>query len=47
MGLARADEASGSRGSSKDAMALFHDFTGEAPRIEPLLQCRGLDGSVD
>ncbi len=34
-----------SRGGSKDAMALFHDFTGEAPTIEPLLQRRGLDGS--
>ncbi|MFA6230848.1 MAG: M3 family metallopeptidase [Rhodanobacter sp.] len=34
-----------SRGGSKDAMALFHDFTGEAPAIEPLLQRRGLDGS--
>ncbi len=35
-----------SRGGSKDAMKLFHDFTGRDPWIEPLLKRRGLDGSV-
>jgi peptidyl-dipeptidase Dcp len=32
-----------SRGGSKDAMKLFHDFTGRDPWIEPLLKRRGLD----
>lgn len=36
-----------SQGGSKDAMQLFHDFTGEAPTIEPLLKRRGLDAAVD
>ncbi|HEY3663839.1 MAG TPA: M3 family metallopeptidase [Chthoniobacterales bacterium] len=31
-----------SRGGSKDAMKLFHDFTGRDPYIEPLLERRGL-----
>jgi peptidyl-dipeptidase Dcp len=31
-----------SRGGSKDALALFHDFTGRDPYIEPLLVRRGL-----
>ncbi|MEO5754998.1 MAG: M3 family metallopeptidase [Chthoniobacterales bacterium] len=31
-----------SRGGSKDAMKLFHDFTGRDPWIEPLLKRRGL-----
>ncbi len=31
-----------SRGGSKDAMKLFHDFTGKDPYIEPLLERRGL-----
>lgn len=35
-----------SRGGSKDAMKLFHDFTGRDPWIEPLLKRRGLDGAV-
>ena len=35
-----------SRGGSKDAMQLFHDFTGRDPWIEPLLKRRGLDGAV-
>ncbi|HET9047752.1 MAG TPA: M3 family metallopeptidase [Chiayiivirga sp.] len=33
-----------SRGGSKDALELFEDFTGHAPRIEPLLERRGLTG---
>jgi len=32
-----------SRGGSADALALFRDFTGGAPYIEPLLKRRGLD----
>lgn len=32
-----------SRGGSKDAMKLFHDFTGRDPWIEPLLKRRGLE----
>jgi peptidyl-dipeptidase Dcp len=32
-----------SRGGSKDAMKLFHDFTGRDPWIEPLLERRGLE----
>ncbi|MBA3830802.1 MAG: M3 family metallopeptidase [Chthoniobacterales bacterium] len=36
-----------SRGGSKDAMKLFHDFTGRDPWIEPLLKRRGLDGAAD
>jgi len=32
-----------SQGGSKDAMELFSDFAGHAPRIEPLLERRGLD----
>ncbi len=35
-----------SRGGTKDAMQLFHDFTGRDPWIEPLLKRRGLDGAV-
>jgi len=35
-----------SRGGSKDAMKLFHDFTGRDPWIEPLLKRRGLDGAA-
>ena len=35
-----------SRGGTKDAMKLFHDFTGRDPWIEPLLKRRGLDGAV-
>ena len=31
-----------SRGGSVDAMELFDDFTGHEPRIEPLLEKRGL-----
>lgn len=31
-----------SRGGSKEAMSLFHDFAGREPRIEPLLERRGL-----
>ncbi|UJJ51530.1 MULTISPECIES: M3 family metallopeptidase [Rhodanobacter] len=36
-----------SRGGSKDALQLFRDFTGQEPKIEPLLKRRGLDGAVD
>ena len=32
-----------SRGGSREAMSLFHDFTGRDPYIEPLLRRRGLD----
>jgi peptidyl-dipeptidase Dcp len=32
-----------SRGGSKDAMQLFHDFAGRAPDIKPLLERRGLE----
>jgi peptidyl-dipeptidase Dcp len=32
-----------SQGGSKDAMELFSDFAGHTPRIEPLLERRGLD----
>ncbi len=32
-----------SRGGSKDALELFQDFTGQEPKIEPLLEKRGLD----
>ncbi|MGH8095375.1 MAG: M3 family metallopeptidase [Chthoniobacterales bacterium] len=32
-----------SRGGSRDAMKLFHDFTGRDPWIEPLLKRRGLE----
>ena len=32
-----------SRGGSRDALQLFRDFTGQEPRIEPLLRKRGLD----
>jgi peptidyl-dipeptidase Dcp len=31
-----------SRGGSKEASELFVDFTGHEPRIEPLLERRGL-----
>ena len=34
-----------SRGGSKDAMELFTDFSGHEPRIEPLLERRGLESS--
>jgi peptidyl-dipeptidase Dcp len=34
-----------SRGGSKDAMALFQDFAGHAPQIEPLLEKRGLSAA--
>jgi peptidyl-dipeptidase Dcp len=34
-----------SQGGSKDAMELFTDFAGHEPRIEPLLERRGLDSS--
>ncbi|MGB5938519.1 MAG: M3 family metallopeptidase [Rhodanobacter sp.] len=36
-----------SQGGSKDALQLFRDFTGQEPKIEPLLKRRGLDGAVD
>ena len=36
-----------SKGGSKDAMALFHDFTGAEPDIEPLLKRRGLDRAIE
>ena len=35
-----------SQGGSKDALELFQDFAGHAPRIEPLLERRGLDAPV-
>jgi peptidyl-dipeptidase Dcp len=31
-----------SQGGSQDAMKLFQDFAGHAPKIEPLLKKRGL-----
>jgi peptidyl-dipeptidase Dcp len=34
-----------SQGGSKDAMELFTDFAGHEPRIEPLLERRGLDSA--
>ncbi|AKC88086.1 M3 family metallopeptidase [Pseudoxanthomonas suwonensis] len=34
-----------SRGGSKDAMELFRDFAGSDPKIEPLLEKRGLDAA--
>ncbi len=34
-----------SRGGSKDAMELFTDFAGHEPRIQPLLERRGLDAA--
>jgi peptidyl-dipeptidase Dcp len=36
-----------SQGGSKDALALFQDFAGHAPRIEPLLKKRGLVADVN
>ena len=36
-----------SQGGSKDALQLFRDFTGQEPKIAPLLQRRGLDAAVD
>ena len=36
-----------SRGGSRDALALFTDFAGHEPRIEPLLERRGLSPNVD
>ena len=36
-----------SRGGSKDALQLFRDFTGQEPKIEPLLKRRGLDAAID
>ena len=35
-----------SRGGSADALGLFHDLTGHAPDVEPLLKRRGLDNSA-
>jgi len=35
-----------SRGGSKDALQLFQDFAGHAPKIEPLLKKRGLVADV-
>ncbi|MDQ3269738.1 MAG: M3 family metallopeptidase [Pseudomonadota bacterium] len=35
-----------SQGGSKDALQLFRDFTGAEPKIDPLLQRRGLDAPV-
>ena len=35
-----------SRGGSADALGLFHDLTGHAPDVEPLLKRRGLDHSA-
>src|SRR5690606_9672610 len=35
-----------SQGGSKDALELFRDFAGHEPRIEPLLERRGLDAPV-
>lgn len=35
-----------SRGGSKDALQLFQDFAGHAPKIEPLLKKRGLVAEV-
>ena len=35
-----------SQGGSKDALELFRDFAGHEPRIEPLLERRGLDVPV-
>ena len=35
-----------SRGGSADALGLFHDLTGHAPDVEPLLKRRGLDNST-
>ncbi|GAB2615853.1 M3 family metallopeptidase [Novilysobacter erysipheiresistens] len=39
-------EALLSQGGSKDALQLFRDFTGHEPRIEPLLERRGLNAPV-
>jgi peptidyl-dipeptidase Dcp len=36
-----------SRGGSKDALELFRDFAGHSPRIEPLLERRGLEAGAD
>ncbi|MEO7068694.1 MAG: M3 family metallopeptidase [Rhodanobacter sp.] len=36
-----------SQGGSKDAMQLFHDFSGHEPQIKPLLERRGLDAAID
>ena len=36
-----------SRGGSKDALQLFQDFAGHAPKIEPLLKKRGLVAEVE
>ena len=36
-----------SQGGSKDALQLFRDFAGHEPRIEPLLERRGLDGTAE
>jgi peptidyl-dipeptidase Dcp len=35
-----------SRGGSEEAMKLFRDFAGHEPRIEPLLERRGLEASA-
>ncbi|MFC5438575.1 M3 family metallopeptidase [Rhodanobacter ginsenosidimutans] len=36
-----------SQGGSRDALQLFHDFTGQEPKIQPLLERRGLDVAND
>lgn len=36
-----------SRGSSKDPLQLFRDFAGHEPKIEPLLERRGLTASAE
>ena len=36
-----------SRGGSKDALQLFQDFAGHAPKIEPLLKKRGLVAEIE
>ena len=36
-----------SRGGSADAMALFTEFAGRTPRIQPLLERRGLTATTN